>query len=85
MRRRSSCQAEDPFFLERPLSTIPLLQENIFPLKTTLSQRCFESGACGETLVNFPLHFKMLSFPLAHQNCLLHCSAGGCHQDRRDV
>lgn len=74
MQQKSNSQAEDP----SPLSTIPLLQVNRFPLKNTLSQRCFESGAYREALVNLPLHFKMLSFPLAPQNCLLHFFARGC-------
>lgn len=79
MQQKSNSQAEDPFFQEPPFSIIPLLQENSFPLETTLSQRRCESGARREVLVNFPLQFKMLSFPLAPQNCLLHVSARGCH------
>lgn len=41
MQQKSSSQAEDSFFQEPPISTIPL-QENSFHLKTALNQRYVE-------------------------------------------
>lgn len=78
MQQKSSSQAEDPLFQEPPLNTIPL-QEHSFLLKTTLCQRYFELHACKEALMNFQLHFKMLSFPLAPLSSLFHLSDRGCH------
>jgi len=85
MQQKSNSQAEGLFFQEPPLSTIPLLQESSFPLKTTMSQRCFESGACREVLVIFPLGFKILSFLLTPQNCLLCFFARARQYDGRGV